>query len=415
MKSILVSVMFPAWVWLKNPERRFLTASYASQLATRDSLKMRIIVQSPLYQRIFQPKWQLSDDQNQKLRFDNTSMGYRIATSVGGGVTGEGGDIMLIDDPLNAMDASSAPLRDEAVRWLKTVMSSRANNAKRNCRIMVMQRLHEEDPSGHVLKDDAGANSYERLILPARYEVKPKVKSRTSLNFVDPRRTEGELLWPERFDDKAVKELETDLDSTGLGQSHAQLQQDPIMPGGGLFKREWWKRYDKAPSSILETAQFWDCAQKPGISNDYTVCATWARTANGLYLLHLWREKTTAPLLEEMARSLYQLMRPDAIIIEDASAGSSLIQNLFADQEVTYPVIPFHPGNRDKEVRASAAAPTVHSGKCFLPNGNDLIEAFIAEHQSFPKASHDDQVDTTSMMVEYFVRRFKTTPRIRSL
>lgn len=419
MKSILVNVMFPTWVWLHNPERRFITASYARDLAIRDGLKMRTIIESPLFQNLFQPTWKLSDDQNQKLKFENTMKGFRLSTSVEGQATGEGGDFLIVDDPLNAMEAESEVARDGAIRWLDTVMSSRTNNAKRNCRIMVMQRLHDNDPAGHVLKKKDQHGAYEPLILQARYESKPRVVSETRLKFKDPRKKDGELLWPERFDELSIKELEADLQD----QAHAQLQQDPKPREGGLFKRAWWQRYDKSPAQILETVSFWDCAQKPGITNDYSVCATWARTTFGYFLLDLWREKVEAPYLESMAMVKFQLLKPDAIIIEDKSAGSSLIQYLL--RSTPLPVIPYNPRG-DKEVRATAATPTVQAGKCFLPNapiyGKDesgreinLVEAFITEHERFPKGAHDDMVDTTSMMVDYFAKRLTTTPRIRSL
>ncbi len=424
MKSILVSVMFPAWIWLLNPERRFICASYARALAVRDGIKMRTLIDSALYQDSFKPKWTLRDDKNEKLNFENTATGFRLSTSVEGQATGEGGDFLIVDDPLSAQDAVSVAAREGAARWLKTVMSSRANNAKRHCRIMVMQRLHDEDPSGVVLKDSEKENAYEPLILQARYESKPAVKSKTSLGFVDPRRVDGELLWPERFDEKAIKELELDLDSEGHGQSHAQLQQDPKPKEGGLFKSLWWKRYDTSPSSIIETVQFWDCAQKPGITNDWSVCATWAKTAAGFFLLDIWREKVEEPELEVAAVSQADLWRPDAIVIEDKSAGSSVIQHLL--RETTLPVLPYNPGKADKELRATAASPTVKAGKCHLPSkpiyGKDesgreinLIEAFIKEHERFNKAPHDDMVDTTSMMVAYFVKRGVAQPRIRSL
>lgn len=419
MKSILVNVMFPLWVWLHNPERRFICASYSRDLAIRDGLKMRTIIENPFFQNLFRPTWKLRDDQNQKLKFENDKTGFRLSTSVEGQATGEGGDFLIVDDPLNAMEANSEPAREGAIRWLDTVMSTRANNAKRNCRIMVMQRLHENDPAGHITRKKDQHGAYEKLILQARYESKPRVKSETSLGFLDPRRKDGELLWPARFDEASLRELEADLQD----QAHAQLQQDPKPRGGGTFKREWWKRFDKSPAQILETVQFWDCAQKPGITNDWSVCTTWARGAAGFFLLDVWRAKVDAPTLEAMSKALYQKWVPDAIVIEDKSAGSSLIQYLL--KETALPVLPYNPKG-DKEVRAIASTPTVQAGKCHLPSnpimgedevGNpiNLIETFIVEHETFPKGGHDDMVDTTSMMVDWFNKRSSLTPRIRSL
>lgn len=423
MKSILTNVMFPAWVWAHEEwaGRRFICGSYARDLSVRDGLKMRTIVESPLYKELYQPRWKLREDQNQKLKFENTEGGFRFATSVEGQVTGEGGDFLIVDDPLNAMEARSQVAREGAIFWIDKVLATRVNNPKEYAKIMIMQRLHEDDPAGHVLKNKGQFGRYERLILPARFEENRRTRSETSLNFKDPRTKDGELLWPEQFDDAALKALEASLRDEAQGQ----LQQDPKPRSGGLFKSDWWRRYDASPSQIYETVQFWDCAQKPGITNDYSVCATWAKTPQGFYLLDLWRQKVEAPMLEAMAVHMFQKWKPDAIVIEDKSAGSSLIQYLRRHPDHRFPVLAFNP-ERDKEVRASAATPTVQAGNCILPNreilaqddeGNsyDVLKAFIAEHERFPKAAHDDMVDTTSMMVAYFSKHMKIQPRIRSL
>jgi predicted phage terminase large subunit-like protein len=430
MKSILVNVMFPAWVWAHEEwaSRRFMTASYAERLSIRDGVKMRIIIQSPEYQTLFAPKWTLRNDQNQKLKFENTNSGFRFSTSVGGAVTGEGADYLIVDDPTNALDANSEVIRLSANEWWDIAFSTRANNQQAHCKIIIMQRLHELDLTGHVKKKTTRPPASKRahLIFQARYEKDSKVKSESPLPVSDPRTKDGELLWPERFDTSSIQQLAADLDSTGLGQSHAQLQQDPRPRSGGLFKRVWWKRYEKPPSSIYEVVTFNDSAQKPGITNDWTIFATWARCADGYYLLDLWREKVEAPMLEAMAVQKYLLIKPHAMVIEDKSAGSSLIQYLVRLPEPVIPVIPYNPGQRDKEVRAAAATPTVQAGKCFLPahkiighdevgNEIDLVEEFISEHERFPKSAHDDMVDTTSMMVDYFAKRIPITPRIRSL
>ncbi len=427
MKSILVNVMFPAWIWA-HPDwaaRRFMSASYSERNSIRDGTKMRSIIESPLYKAMFQPKWSLRDDQNQKLKFENTETGFRFSTSVGGAVTGEGADFLIVDDPVNAIEADSEAIREAANTWWDIAWSTRANNPDAHCKIIIMQRLHEKDLTGHVTSKRNRPARRAHLVFQARYEAKASIKSESPLPVLEPRTREGELLWPERFDATSINQLASDLDSQGLGQSHAQLQQDPKPKSGSLFRRDWWKRYEVSPATILETVQFWDCAQKPGITNDYSVCVTWARAAGGYFMLDLWRGKVEAPFLEAMAVVKYREFQPDAVVIEDKSAGQSLIQYLRRLIEPTIPVLPFDPRG-DKEVRATAATPTVQSGKCHLPtkpitlqdevgNPYNATEAFIAEHERFPKAAHDDMVDTTSMMVNYFAKRVTIAPRIRSL
>jgi predicted phage terminase large subunit-like protein len=430
MKSILVNVMFPAWVWAHEEwaSRRFMCASYSERNSIRDGVKMRTIIESPRYRTLFKPSWALREDQNQKLKFENTKAGFRFSTSVGGAVTGEGADYLIVDDPVNAMDANSEPVRESANEWWDIAWSTRANNPNAHCKIIIMQRLHEADMTGHVKGKSKRPAPARRahLIFQAKYEAQSTVKSESPMLVLDPRKIDGELLWPERFNAESIAQLAADLDSTGLGQSHAQLQQDPRPRSGGLFKRDWWKRYTKAPSNIFETVTFIDCAQKPGITNDWSVWVTWARCNDGYYLLDIWREKVEAPKLEALTTQKFILLRPDALVIEDKSAGSSLIQYIVRLSDPIIPVIPFDPGQKDKEVRATAATPTVMAGKCFLPaheiighdeagNEIDLIEAFISEHERFPKGSYDDMVDTTSMMVNYFSKRIPLNPRIRSL
>lgn len=410
MKSILISVMFSAWAWARDPVKRLIYASYAQELSTRDSIKTRAIIQSPEYQTMFNPNWTLRDDQNKKYRFDNTATGFRFATSVGGSLTGEGGDFLVTDDPQNPLMAKSEAEREAALFWFSQVFSTRANNPDRCGRIVVMQRLHEKDITGHLLAEEKG---YDILRLPAEYD--PKIISTTKLNYKDPRINDKDLLWPERFSRAAITELKKDIGSEG---SSGQLQQDPKPADGGLFKREWWQFYSAPPSDIIEVVSFIDAAQKPGITNDYSVVATWARTPNKYFLLHLWRDKVSMPILEAKVKSLYELLQPDAVVIEDKAGGSSLIQYLRSSTNI--PVIAYEPGQRDKEVRASAATPLIESGICYLPKGvnfdKDLtIEDFIAEHEKFPNGANDDTVDTTSMMKEYFAKKAVVKPRVRSL
>ena len=408
MKSILVSVMWPAWEWITRPHTRYLYSSYAASLSIQDAIKMRAIITSDRYRSRFSPEWTLSDDQDTKARFQNTEKGERISTSVDGVSTGIGGDHIVGDDLISLKDAESEPIRKEAVdHWLK-VLSSRGNNPERHTRTLVMQRLHEKDPAGSWIAED---KTVEVLRLPAEYEPKSiHLMSKTSLDFKDPRTTEGELLWPTHFTTGAIETLKKDYGSRGW---RAQGQQDPKPGNGGTFKRHWWKSYREAPMKFIEIVQFWDCAEEMGVGNDYSVCATWGRTEDGYYLLDMWRNKVEMPDLERAAKSNYEKWKPNLILIEKKSNGTALYQTLA--RETTLPVVPFSPGQRDKVVRASAATPTVEAGNCYLPDGAGYVEDYISEHESFPLGANDDMVDTTSMMVEHFSGRRAAMPRIRHL
>ncbi len=406
MKSIAVAVMWPAWVWLLKPEKRWIFSSYAQHLSVRDSIKCRRVISSPIYKDVFKPSWSLSGEQNQKTRFNNTATGYRIATSVKGSGTGEGGDFVVVDDPMKASDGESELKRENVIEWWDNEMSTRGNDPETAARVIIMQRLHQKDLAGHCAKQ----GGYDVLRLPAEFDEKPSI---TSIGWTDPRKNKGELLWPDRFSQPVIDALKKKLGSRGTA---SQLQQDPKSSEDGLFKRRWWKYYKEMPArgQWLEIVQFWDTAQKPGISNDPSVCATWVRTASGFYLVDLFREKLEYPQLKAAAKAQAAKWQPNAIQIEDKSSGISLIQDL--RQETTLPIVVYDPGQNDKQVRAAAATPTVESGNCFLPEVAPWVEDYIKEHEEFPDGENDDQVDTTSQMVDYFTRKpAQPKPRVRSL
>jgi hypothetical protein len=152
MKSLLVSVFWPAWEWIRWPERRWLFSSYAAQLSIRDSVKCRRLIESPWYQARWGHVFSLTSDQNTKGRFDNNRSGYRLSTSVGGAVTGEGGDRIICDDPHNVQEAESDSVRKNALDWFDVVMSTRVNDPKTSSKLVVMQRCHQQDLSGHLLE-----------------------------------------------------------------------------------------------------------------------------------------------------------------------------------------------------------------------------------------------------------------------
>ena len=190
IKSLSVSVFWPTQVWTFNPAFRWLFGSYAQGLSTRDSVKSRRIIDSPWYQERWGGKFQLTTDQNQKMRYENDRTGYRISTSVDGSATGEGGDAVVCDDPHNIREAHSEKSREAVIDWWDQVMSTRLNDPKTGRRVIIMQRVHENDLSGHVLKD----KGYVHLCLPTEFD--PKRRCSTSTGWSDPRTQPGGLTEP---------------------------------------------------------------------------------------------------------------------------------------------------------------------------------------------------------------------------
>ena len=159
-------MLWPAWEWIQHPERRWLFSSYAASLSIRDSVKCRTLIESPWYQSFWGDRFALSSDQNTKTRFDNDRSGYRIATSVGGAATGEGGDRIVCDDPHNVQEAESDSIRKTTTDWFDVVMSTRVNDPRTAAKVVVMQRCHQQDLSGHLLAQ----GGWDLLCLPAEYE-----------------------------------------------------------------------------------------------------------------------------------------------------------------------------------------------------------------------------------------------------
>jgi len=229
-KSSLVSIAFPAWVWLHNPNEQFLYASYALSLSLRDSVKCRRLISSPWYQERWGNKYQLLGDQNTKSRFDNTRNGYRIASSAGGSITGEGASMLFCDDPNNSLDGDSEVQRENKIDWWTQVWSTRLNDKKNDCRVVIQQRIHERDITGYILDHD-DLNEWTKLILPMEFE--EKRKSRTVVLpttegqiWEDPRVKEGQLLWPERINEDELKSLKQ-----ALGSSYAiRVSYNNVLP-----------------------------------------------------------------------------------------------------------------------------------------------------------------------------------------
>ena len=399
LKSICATVAFPVWVWLKNPMNQMMFASYSDRLSYRHSRDRRTLILSPWFQTAWSDRFTLLEDDNQVQKFTNSSRGHMMATSVGGSATGEGFDIGIIDDPVNPMEALSDTVREKANDWHGQTWVSR-KNSKESAEIVIMQRLHEKDLIGH-LESKKGKSGFEYIKIPMT------APEQTIIHFPVSGRTmvrqEGSILHPERFDKAAVAELKEDV---GPIMYPAQYDQDPRPGEGGMFKRSWWRRYDELPLDIIRVRQYWDCAEEPGITNDWTVCATIAQTPIGFFWLDLWRERVPWTQLQNAALDQYskwnELTRVgvEKVLVEKKSAGTQLIQYL--ENKTTLPVAKFDPGKRSKTVRAGAATPTVAAGNCYLPNNAPWVEDFIKRHEKFPIVDYDDEVDTTSMGLEDF-------------
>ena len=390
-KSEFLSKWVPAWYLDTFDDRNIILTSYGDDLATgfgrwvRNHFTMNENAIS-----------KVSQDSSAANRFKIENGGEMITAGIGGPITGRGGHLLMVDDPFkNWEEANSDKVRKAVKDWFDTTFYTRQEPGATI--IVIQTRWHHDDLAGYLLKDHS--DDWELINLPALAEENDALG-----------RLPGQALCPQRYDETALNGIKD-----GLPEQHwlSLYQQRPTKSGGEIFKREWWKYYDILPNNINYKVQFWDTAQKPGITNDYSVCATWGRGTDGYYLLDLFRAKLEAPDLEQAVMQQYFKWKPNAVQIEDKSSGTSIIQYLRRTGVV--PVLPYNPGQKDKQLRAIEATPLIRSGKCFLPRRAPWLSDFLVEHEQFPMASHDDQVDTTSQMVDYFINLNTYKPRIRSL
>ena len=396
MKSLSTSVAFPAWVWaqrkrskLTGPQVGFLSMSYAQSLSVRDNVKCRRLIDSPWYQAGWGNRFKLTTDQNTKIRFENDCGGYRLASSVDGSGTGEGGDIIVIDDAVSAADALSPVVREAANEWFDNTMSTRLNDPKTGAYVMVMQRLHQSDLVGHVLERQP--DEWTVLCLPARYE-----HDHPHVYIGDKRTTDGELLWPARVDEAEIVKLERALGSYGAA---GQLQQRPAPREGGMFKRSWFSIVPAAPAG-LSMVRGWDLAGTVAIKGsdpDWTVGVKLGKSIDGfIYILDVVRfrgspaevERTILNTAQQDTKTCAIQLPQDPGQAGKAQAGT--LTRLLSGFNV-HTERPTGP----KEVRAAPFAAQCEVGNVKLVDG-PWINAFFDEIELFPYGNHDDQVDAAA-------------------
>jgi len=459
-KSNITSVALPAWTWAQpdhsptsGPGVAFLHASYAMKLSRRDAVKCRRLIMSNWYQSMWGNRFTMLGDQNAVERFGNSGGGERLITSIGSATTGEGGSIIVIDDPNAADEAHSEATIESTIEWWDGTMSTRLNDAKTGAYIVIQQRLAEDDLTGHIMSKDVG--EWTHLMLPMKYEMERHTY--TSIGWHDPRgldrdgtplvhiddagvRTpvnqraleilkgrEGALMWPDRFGVKEVSALERSLGPWGTS---GQLQQRPAPQGGGIIKREWWKLWDEPlypPMDyilgVVDTAYTEKEMNDPsamtvwGVFTSQTTAApTRALDHNGrpvsmdrqymdaapkVMLLHAWTDRLEFHGLVEKVNKTAKSLKCDKIIIENKASGISVAQEMrrvYSNEG--YGVQLSDPKSLDKMARLHSVVHLFADGMVYAPDRPWAEEVFKQVGQ-FPKAKHDDLVDTVSAAIKH--------------
>lgn len=386
LKSICVSVAFVAWLLGHDPRRRIIVVSYSNELALELHRQFKMVIDSEWYQRTF-PAMRLARDTG--LEAVTTLGGCRYATSVEGTLTGRGANLIIIDDPHKADEALSDKARAKVINWYQSTLVSRLDDKQAGQIIVVMQRLHSDDLSGHQL----GTGDWQHLNLPA-------IAPDDSTIPIGPGRVKrwgrGEPLQAEREDAEVLERIKRELGSQRFA---AQYLQDPVPDGGNAIKRDWLQFYDQCPAQQPgdRIVQSWDAAAGIGDANDYSVCTTWLKRK--YYLLDVFRDRLAYPDLRRKIAQLALEFGADTILIEKAGFGFSLLQDLRNDPPHSMPapigIVP----KGDKQDRLAAQSAKIEAGQVLLPREAPWLADFLTEVLAFPSSRHDDQVDSLSQFL----------------
>lgn len=385
LKSSIVTIFLNAWAWTRFPWLKFITGSYSADLANRHAMKTRMIIESEWYRS----KWNvvMRRDQNRVSIFENVHGGFRKAVGVGGGIAGEGADVLLTDDPVNPAQSHSVAVIEGARDWWDMTFQNRLNDHRVGLRGIIMQRLADNDPTGHVLQKNPGA--WKHICIPGEdsYPVKPEI---LKANY------QSGLFFPERFSREDLKKFR--IDYGGIGYAN-QIGQAPIPSEGAIYKKEHFlKRWKHPLPDFYRMAQSWDLTFTE-TGSSFVVGQVWGIAPPNLYLVHQVRAKmgytSQVEAIQEMRRAY-----PQAIftLVEQAANGFAVIETL----RKTLSGIKPWPARGSKEARASATTQFWDAGNVYIPENADWVETYIAELMAFPRGTNDDQVDCTSQFLNWY-------------
>ncbi len=404
LKSLCVSVAWPAWLLGHNPKVRIMVASYSQILSTKLSLDTRFVMNSDWYKNLF-TQTKLHSKQNQKTKFLTTKYGFRFATSVGGSATGEGGDVLIVDDPHNPTHITSEKARNKVINWYSETFSTRLNNRKDGKIIIVMQRLHEEDLTGVLTSHKK--DEWEVLKIPtlASEDIEYKIG-----NFYY-NLAAGSTIHETLFSEKIVEDL---IKEVGENNFQAQYQQAPLKNSGGILNMDFLLFYKELPANFDYYIQSWDTAIKISEDSDFSACTTWGIAGDLYYLVSCICHKYEYPHLKKQVKSLAQQYLPAKILIEDKASGQSLIQDL--KLEGMKNIVPCKP-ILDKITRFATCVDLFEQGRVMIPYTGFQARMVQQQLLEFPHVKHDDIVDSVSQFLGYMKNnsKLRSVPSIRSI
>jgi predicted phage terminase large subunit-like protein len=414
MKSLLTQVFWPAWEWsaMDLSHHRYVTFSYSATLTERDNGYFRDLVCSDKFKQLWGHRFEITTIGVQRVANDKT--GWKLASSVGGVGTGERGDRVIVDDPHNIKEGESEVIRTETVRWFQEAAENRLNDLNKSAIVVIMQRVHEMDVAGAILK----AGNYVHLMIPMEFE--PGRACRTVIGWRDPRKEDGELAWPERFPESTLNVFKQRAYMWA-----SQYQQRPEPRGGGIFKRHWWRNWNDETCvkmgvkpghlpSFSYMLGVLDTAYTEKEENDPSAMTVWGvfpdqNGAPNVMLVHSWEEWLEFnPLIEKTAK-VARDMHLDRLLIESKASGLSIAQELvrrFSGKGFSIEAV--DPAKGDKISRAIAQTYAFEEGLVWAPGYPDgrwrkTSERVIEQMATFPRSTHKDLTDTATMAL-YWLR-----------
>lgn len=441
MKSLLTEVLWPSWEWgPKNmPHLKYVSFSYSVDLTTRDNRKTNQLIKSGWYQKLWGDRVEIAKDQDTKTKFENTRMGFKLATSVGGVGTGERGDRVIIDDPHNVKDGESLAKREATLLWFTETLPTRVNDPKHTPIVVIMQRVHDQDVSGLILAQELG---YEHLMLPMEFEperrcysiVKPsympdakkvpvvydeeekawrepridketkELEKAQEFRFnIDPREEENQLLWPDRMDRESV---ERDKKVMGSYAVAGQFQQRPAPRGGGLFQRDWFDIVDKVEEPVTRRVRGWDLAASKQSTSPFTAGVCMSRGQSGtIYVEDCQRERGSPGEVEMLLKTTCKQDPKGTIcdIPQDPGQAGKSQKSWLAKLLIGY-IVKFSPESGSKELRAEAFAAQAEAGNVKIVRG-DWNRVYLNELCLFPNSTFKDQADASSRAFHQLIKK----------
>lgn len=449
MKSLLTDVFWPAWEWgpMDLPHLRYVAFSYSSSLTERDNLKFKDLISSREYQELYGAHAVKPQDQKVIVRktgekkVSNWKHGWKLATSVGGVGTGERGDRIILDDPHNVKDSESEVTRKETIRWFRESMSSRLNNMETGAKVVIMQRVHEEDVSGCIITE---MQDWCHLLIAMEYvwgfvvdEDGEEGPPKTEIGWWDPRwrdtaaECDGELAWPERFPESKIPQMKKD---TGPYAWAGQYQQTPKVRGDAIFEEEWWQPWEpvdgKFPPFSYVVASL-DSAYTEKERNDpsaMVVVGIWENENgyNRAMVMHAWRRRlrfSTPKVVPEPGETSLAFrarqqkswglidwvaetcirFKVDRLLIEAKASGISAAQTLQdSHPRAGWGVQLIDPKGLDKVARALAVQPSFSQGMIYIPYPyREWGEKVVEEMSMFPMGKADDLTDAMTQAVKH--------------